>query len=65
MEYTDFVFLIICVNESAKKSGLEMQSRLLVLPFVVTVVIKLGIRKHKENIPQIYIQIQGHPPVVP
>ena len=30
-----------------------MQIRLLVFSFVVTVVIKLGIRKHKENIPQI------------
>ena len=65
MEYTDFVFLIICVIESDKKSGSEMQIRLLVFSFVATVVIKLGIRKHKENIPQIYIQIQGHPPVVP
>ena len=42
-----------------------MQIRLIVFSFVVTVVIKLGIRKHKEIIPQIYIQIQGHPPVVP
>lgn len=42
-----------------------MQIRLLVFSFVATVVIKLGIRKHKENIPQKYIQIQGHPPVVP
>ena len=39
-----------------------MQIRFLVFSFVVTVAIELGIRKQKENIPQIYIQSQGHPP---
>ena len=39
-----------------------MQIRFLVFSFVVTVAIELGIRKQKENIPQMYIQSQGHPP---
>lgn len=36
-----------------------MQIRLLVFSFVVTVAIELGIRKQKENIPQMYIKVKA------